>query len=191
MRFKPIERGGGIVVELGRSEGHLPSVAAQEVTGALPLFKLKKILVPVDFSDCSKRALGYAIAFARQFDAELTLLHVVPINPPISEMGSVDLVTVEEARKDLEEVQAMVGPAVASHTVVRQGEAHFEITRAAKELGSDLVILSTHGRSGLARVLMGSTAEKVVRHAGCPVLVVREHEHEFIADNGRTPVKGV
>ncbi|MCX6926594.1 MAG: universal stress protein [Verrucomicrobia bacterium] len=64
---------------------------------------------------------------------------------------------------------------------MRQGDPPFGIVDTAKELGIDLIIISTHGHNGLERVLLGSTAEKVVRHAGCPVLVVRENEHEFIA----------
>jgi universal stress protein A len=73
---------------------------------------------------------------------------------------------------------------VPSRAVVQTGNPELAIVDAAKELGIDLIILSTHGRTGLSRVLLGSTAEKVVRHAGCPVLIVREHEHEFIVDRG-------
>ncbi len=82
----------------------------------------------------------------------------------------------------------MVTPGVRAQAVVRvvrQGEPYLEILSVARELGMDLIILSTHGRTGLARVLMGSTTEKVVRHADCPVLVVREHEHEFLAEKSR------
>ena len=65
------------------------------------------------------------------------------------------------------------------NAVVREGEPHSEIVAAAEELATDLIVLSTHGRTGIAHVFLGSTAEKVVRHAGCPVLIVREREHEF------------
>ena len=138
MKFKPTEKAGGVVVELSPRETQLPPVAAGEVSSTLPVFKLKQILVPVDFSECSKKALQYAVAFAEQFDAELTLLHVVPANPPVSEIGPVEVVTVEEATREMEEVKATVGPALASQSVVRQGEPYAEIISTAKQLGSDL-----------------------------------------------------
>jgi universal stress protein A len=181
MKFKPTDKAGGVVVELGPRESQLPPLTAEQATGVLPAFKLKQILVPVDYSPCSKKALEYAVPFAKQFDAELILLHVLQTTPPMLEMPPVDVETVEDAKKELDELQETLQDAVRSSKVLRLGSPHIEIIAAAKELGSDLIILSTHGRSGLERVLLGSTAEKVVRHAGCPVLVVREHEHEFIA----------
>ena len=74
----------------------------------------------------------------------------------------------------------ILGPCRIVETVIRNGLAFFEITEAAKALNADLIIIGTHGYSGVTRAIMGSTAEKVVRHAPCPVLVVRRHEHEFI-----------
>jgi len=67
--------------------------------------------------------------------------------------------------------------------VVREGEPYAQIVAAAKELGIDLIVLSTHGRTGLAHVFMDSTAEKVVRYAPCPVLIVRQQEHEFLTQD--------
>ncbi|HWI57163.1 MAG TPA: universal stress protein [Bacillota bacterium] len=183
MKFKPTDKKRGVVVELGPQEAQLPTLPAEEVTAAPPAFKLQRILVPVDFSDCAKKALQYAICFAKQFEAELTLLHVVPSNPPLSEMGPVDIVSVEDLKRDLEALQASIKNEVRSRAVLRvqrAGEPHLEIIRVAKELDIDLIILSTHGRTGLARMFLGSTTEKVVRYAACPVLVVREHEHEFL-----------
>jgi nucleotide-binding universal stress UspA family protein len=170
-----------VVVQIGPREAQLPTPTAAEAGRTLPAFKLKKILVPVDFSDCSKKALEYAIPFARQFDAELTLLLVLRPYTPMLEMGSMDVETVEDANKALEGLRGLVDRAVRSGTAMRRGEPHVEIIKFAKEFGIDLIILSTHGHTGVARVLLGSTTEKVVRHAGCPVLVVREHEHEFVA----------
>lgn len=185
MKFKPTEKAGGLVVEFRPQETQFPPLAAEETRGALPVFKLKKILVPVDFSECSRKALGYAVPLAEQFGAELTLLHVAASNPPVAQLGPADEVALEEARKQLESLQARIGAAVPSHSVLRvlrTGRLHLEIIRAAEEMGIDLIVLSTHGHRGVARVLMGSTTEKVVRYAGCPVLVVREHQHEFVAD---------
>ncbi len=180
MKFKPTDKAGGLVVELGPREAGLPPLRAE----TQPAFKLKKILVPVDFSECSKKALAYAIPLAEEFGAELTLLHVAASLPPIPEWESGDVVAVDEAVKQLKALHESVGatlPPPRVHEVVRTGAPGEEIIRAAQEMGIDLIVLSTHGHTGLARVIMGSTAERVVRHAGCPVLVVREHEHEFVA----------
>lgn len=180
MKFKPAERAGGLLVELGPREEQLPPVSAEEKAASLPAFKLKKILVPVDFSSCSKKALAYAIPLARQFAAAVTLLYVVRIYALAPEMGPVDTEDAEEAKRELETWRESNCEGVESNSMLRRGEPHAQIIDVAKALGMDLIVISTHGRSGLARVLMGSTAERVVRHAGCPVLVVREHEHEFV-----------
>jgi len=180
MKIKPSNEPGKVIVELGPREAQLPPLSSGTMEKALPAFQIKKILVPVDFSDCSKKALQYAIPLARQFGAELTLLHVVQPYPPMPEMGPVDVETIQDAHEQLATFRGAVGDVVPSNTIVRTGSAHVEIIDAAKEFDIDLIVLSTHGRTGLEHVLLGSTAEKVVRHAGCPVLVVREHEREFI-----------
>lgn len=180
MKFKPTSKAGGLVVELGPKEAALPPPVAAPAA-VLPEFKLKQILVPVDFSECSRKALQYALPLARQFNAGLILLHVLQPYVPIAEMPSQEMESLEDARRDLEEVQAEAGTTVVSRVEVRRGAPHTQIIDAAKELDVDLIVISTHGRKGLTRVLLGSTAEKVIRHAGCPVLVVREVEHEFVA----------
>ncbi len=182
MKFKPNNKPGGVIVELGPKETQLPGTS----TAALPVFKLKKILVPVDFSECSDKALQYAIPFARQFDAELVLLHVVQPFVAMPEMPSVDAALVqkqmrESGKKQLDALQQTIDEEITSRTLLRVGNPHVEIINAAKESGIDLIILSTHGRTGLAHVFLGSNAERVVRHAGCPVLIVREQEHDFVA----------
>jgi nucleotide-binding universal stress UspA family protein len=179
MKIKPTSKTGGVLVELGPQESQLPD----QTLSALPAFKLKKILVPVDFSDCSRKALQYAIPFARQFDAELVLLHVEELLPAVADMGPIPIELPPNGRVELEAVQRSLGGAVSSSTSLRAGSPHVEIAAAARELGIDLIILSTHGRRGLSRVVLGSTAEKVVRHAPCPVLVVRESEREFVPVN--------
>jgi universal stress protein A len=158
-----------------------PLQHTEDNSKVLTLFRLKKILVPVDFSDCSKKALMYAVALARQFGAEITLLHVIPAAPPVPEFGSVDLVSADEAQTELKKTQALIADAVPSRILVKAGEPCTQIVAMAGITGSDLIIISTRGRTGLARVFAGSTAEKVVRHAGCPVLVVRPCEHEFVS----------
>jgi universal stress protein A len=180
-------RRGGVVVELGPKDVQLPTGGPKPAITALPAFKLKRILVPLDFSECSKKALQYAIPFARQFGASLSLLNVVQPYYPVSDMVPMDVETLELRMRETSEAELAVvrkslDPDLKATAVLRVGNPHVEIVRAARDLDADLIILSTHGRTGLSHVLMGSTSERVVRHAGCPVLVLREHEHEFVKD---------
>jgi nucleotide-binding universal stress UspA family protein len=85
----------------------------------------------------------------------------------------------------LDRVGESVKGLVPVTSLVRMGDPSREIIAAAKELEIDLIILATHGRTGLSHFLLGSTAEKVVRRAGCPVLIVRDEEHEFLVDTGQ------
>lgn len=148
--------------------------------------KLQRILVPVDFSRESAKAMRYAVTLARQFDASITLVHVVePSYGPEEDSGTTRRLTERQraarAKSRLGEIgQRMLGPCRIIETVIRSGLAFFEITEAAKALNTDLIVIGTHGFGGLTRSVMGGTAEKVIRHAPCPVLVVRPHEHEFI-----------
>jgi nucleotide-binding universal stress UspA family protein len=147
---------------------------------------IRRILVPLDFSAPAEKALRYAVSFARQFDAKITLLHVRPIPYSTAEMGGFPTV-IPADEPPTEKVQArldadacrLVPPEIRDRTLLRTGPAYDEICNAARELEADLIIIATHGRTGLKHILLGSTAERVVRHASCPVLVVREHEHEF------------
>lgn len=185
MKIKPTSKTGGVLVELGPQESQLPSPSfSPEV---LPAFRLKKILVPVDFSDCSKKALQYAIPFARQFGADLKLLHVVEPYPAVPEMSPYDFDNIADGKAQLEALRQALGDAVPASTSLRAGMPHMEIAEAAREFGIDLIILSTHGRKGLSRMVLGSTAEKVVRRAPCPVLIVRESEREFVPVNSIPP----
>lgn len=182
MKFKPTSTPGHVVVELARQDDAILASAA----GVSAPFRLKQILVPVDFSTCSRKALRYAVPFAQQFGASLTLIHVVHVQYAIgSELGIVDYPVSERQRIDCSEKQlAVLGReeiprTVAVQTLVRTGQPAQQIVAAAVESGSDLILLSTHGRTGLKHVFLGSVAENVVRYAPCPVLVVREREHEF------------
>ncbi|MDB6065270.1 MAG: uspa protein [Pedosphaera sp.] len=171
-------------MELNRTDDQLLAKGGE--VAAVP-FKLKKILVPTDFSSCSQKALQYAIPLAKQFSASLTLLHVVK---PISDSGEIGMGMVafpeDEVRGFCEKrISAMarteVGGRAPTMTVVRLGQPVSEIIDAAREQEIDLIIMSTHGHTGLKHVLLGSVTENVVRYAKCPVLVVREREHEFIS----------
>jgi universal stress protein A len=145
-------------------------------------FRLKRILVPLDFSGESRRALPQAIGLAEKFGARIVLVHVVapvlaPTMPPA--MGiSLEAVPVPGLRKAAanqlhERGEKLVPPALYERSIVSMGHPASEIIAIAERIGADLIVLTTHGRSGITRFLMGSTAEQVVRHAPCPVLTVR------------------
>jgi nucleotide-binding universal stress UspA family protein len=149
---------------------------------------LKRILVPIDFSPLSKKALQYALRFAEEFRAELELLHVIEpdlppafegfmIAPPMSPNRS--RTKCASRLKDLASSMAIRGTKHVRSTV-RTGLAAYEIVEAAKEFDVDLIVIATHGYTGWKHFVIGSTAERVVRAAPCPVLAVREKEHEFV-----------
>lgn len=192
MKIKPTQKRGGVLVELGPNEAQLPADTRP------PLFKLKRVLVPVDFSECSKKALLYAVPFAKQFGAEIVLVHVIQAYVPVPEMTAVDweLMAAQMRRsgeKELARLHESIADNVRIKTVLRTGRPDFEIVKAADELDVDLILLSTHGRTGLGRVFLGSVAEQVTRHAHCPVLTVREREREFVevpaARKGKQPAR--
>jgi len=144
--------------------------------------EFQKLMVPIDFSETSRRALHYAIALAAPFKAEIILVHVVePVMPPPPDFTFTPTVEFalrlqEEAVRVVHEWRNEAAPAASVKEVVRTGSPYHEIVEAADEHHADLIILGTHGRTGLAHLLLGSTAELVVRHADCPVLVVRERK---------------
>ena len=145
----------------------------------LATLKLERILVPMDFSEASEQALEYALTLARKFEASITLMHVVELiaSSPDANFGYVPLDTGEQvaaATKRLEKIAAeRIPAAMLETTLVQSGTPYREITAAAKELNLDLIVITTHGYTGLTHVLLGSTAERIVRHAPCPVLTVR------------------
>jgi len=146
---------------------------------------LKSILVPTDFSRSSKKALRYAVALARKIGSQITLVHVAKPRPIDSEgypalLGCDPRILRASAALGKVWKEQHVEPSLLRNTVVREGTPHREIAEAARELSADLIVIATKGRRGLARVLLGSTTEKVVRFAPCPVLVVREEQREFI-----------
>jgi len=151
---------------------------------------LKRILVPIDFSEYSKNALRYAVPFAKQFGAELLLVYVVeptiyPSDFAFGQMGVPNLERElrERAKQELERlVKAYIKGTVEVRTMIRTGKPYLEIVNLAKEETVDLIIIATHGHSGVEHVLFGSTTEKVVRKAPCPVLTLQSPEHEFIME---------
>ena len=175
MKFRKAGK-AGVSVELGLEETRFAVTQAP-----LAAFKLKKILLPVDFSECSTKALQYAIPFAKQFGAELVLLHVTEPYLQWSEVGPIESPDAHDVREQMEALKQTVDDSIAVKTLVQTGHAAREIVTSATELNIDLIVISTHGYTGSTRLLLGSIAEQVVRRAPCPVLVVRLREHEFIA----------
>ena len=183
MKAKPSTKPGRVLLELNRRDEPLMTAASATASP----FRMKRILVPIDFSDCAKKALEYAIPLAKEHQAAITLLYVVPPPYAVGEYGGIDYAQLqtgmrvtgekELAKLAVEEVRG----AVPADTLVRVGSPAREIVDAARKLAADAIVISTHGRTGLKHVLLGSVVENVVRHAPCPVLVVREREHEFLA----------
>jgi universal stress protein A len=148
--------------------------------------RLKKILVPIDFSPPSKNAFKYAVRFAEEFGGELTLLYVLEPESMTGFMAIPEATAFVEsdivaAGKNLRSLIASVrnGKIQRPHWKVRAGLPSHEIVEVAKEMDVDLIVVATHGYTGWKHFCIGSTAERVVRAAPCPVLVVREKEHEF------------
>src|SRR5438105_3142661 len=151
------------------------------------ILNLKKILVPIDFSLMSKKAFQYALRFAEQFGCEIVLLHVVePVSAIAGTPLAVDIFAQPEqdtiaAEAELASLAASSRNSPNSFTsAVRTGHAPNEIAKAAKDMDVDLIMIATHGYTSWRHLCIGSTAERVVRSAPCPVLVVREKEHEFV-----------
>ncbi len=143
---------------------------------------IKKVLVPIDFSDYSKSALKYAVNFTKQFNAELMLIYVVEpvIYPPDFSMGQIAIPTVdlEMDKRAAEELEKLARKEIPENirvkTLVKTGKPFIEIIETAAEEKADIIIIASHGHTGVEHILFGSTAEKVVRKAPCPVLTIRE-----------------
>jgi universal stress protein A len=159
-----------------------------EIVELVPtILNLKKILVPIDFSPMSKQAFQFALRFAERLRCEIILLHV--IEPETAIAGTPLAVDIfAQPEEDTSAAKAELAClAASSHkhansftSAVRVGHAPNEITKAAKELNVDLIMIATHGYTSWRHLCIGSTAERVARTAPCSVLVVREKEHEFI-----------
>lgn len=176
-------------------QGHSPSESASDSPGRLKperlALKIQQILVPTDFSDHSKKALKYAVSIAERLGAKITLLHVVEVPatsypyagyPFDPEPDGPDefLPWVKTAARQMCK-EENIDPQLIRETVVEIGKPYQEIANTAAVLKIDLIIIATHGRFGFAHALLGSTTEHLVRHAPCPVLVVREKEREFVS----------
>jgi len=154
---------------------------------------IKRILCPVDFSEAAQFALTPAVSLATEFGAELVLLHVLDypypnVGPVVQGFDIEDYYGAME-EKAVEQLESLVGEDVKKfasvRALVRRGSAFREIVRLAEEEMPDLIVLPTHARTGLDRVLWGSVAEKVVRMAPCPVMTVSPRQDEPQAFGGK------
>jgi nucleotide-binding universal stress UspA family protein len=145
------------------------------------MFMLKRILLPLDFGEPSMGALDHARVIAGRFEASLDLLHVVP-NPYLDDPAGLYVPLPETYLKDLvKDAQKRLDEALPSsdrqqfnvRTIVKVGDPVFQIVEYARLESIDLIVMGTHGRSGVAHLFLGSVAERVVRTAPCPVLTVR------------------
>lgn len=152
------------------------------------MIKIKRVLVPTDFSDSARHALGYGISFAREFDSDLLLVHVVEnlTMGYASDLFPVPMAEVFEeisgyARAELSKLAGEVREkGITVRELVVQGKPSAEIIRLAREEEVDIIVLGTHGKGMLDKALFGSTTERVIRRAPCPVLTCRLREHEFV-----------
>ena len=144
------------------------------------MIKIRRIVCPTDFSPTAEHAGEYGAELARSFGAELLLLHVIPeLNYPLRSFGMAasfphlreELHT--RAAEELQKLKQKVGAGIQVSTMLRDGESHAQILETAKAGAADLIVMGTHGHTGLKHALLGSTAERVVRLSECPVLTVR------------------
>jgi nucleotide-binding universal stress UspA family protein len=150
-----------------------------------------KILAPTDFSDDSNLALKYAIELAQKFSAEVILVHVdQPLAPvmvselnPGLDFGTMNRIAEEQrmlALRELDRTTERVRESgIKTRSLMRVGAPFLEIINMAQSEGADLIVMGTHGRTGLSHVLMGSVAERVVNKAPCPVLTIRHPDRKF------------
>jgi universal stress protein A len=145
------------------------------------MLSIHRILFPTDFSEPAEYAWPYALTFAQEFGAELHLLHVITPPPRVTEAYAVDVdpertvhtLAMEASASLDQQVEVAKSRELIFCREVRLGVDYREIIDYASKHEIDLIVMATHGRTGLAHVLLGSVAEKVVRKAPCPVLTIK------------------
>ncbi len=154
------------------------------------MFKIRTILHPTDFSDCSRFAFRLASLLAREQGARLLILHVKQVLGPMVAYGdaTAQLESSEDQDKHwemLRRFQVSDSRVSVEHRLV-EGDAAREIVRVANEVGCDLIVMGSHGRTGLQRLVFGSVTEQVLRKARCPVMTVKIPHEARVRANGDT-----
>lgn len=155
------------------------SCRARPAVSKAARIKISRVLVPIDFSKRSLEAIEFVLPLLKQLDADLHLVHVFEPDYPLSSMTALPLVVPElevgrRVRRHLKDVANKYSVQLRRENIhAVKGRAFEEICRLARERGIDLIVTSTQGNTGLKHLLLGSTAERVVRYSPCPVLVVR------------------
>lgn len=145
------------------------------------MFKLHKILLPVDFSDASNLALDYAVMLAETMQSELFILHVIekavyPLNLGLSKdnLSKLDLEMEKAVEREMAKLAEKINASsVKFTTYILYGSPSEEIVKFAADINADMICISTNGRSGFEHLIFGSTTEKVLRKAPCPVFAVK------------------
>jgi len=144
--------------------------------------EIKRVLVPIDFSDYSKNSLKYAVKLVNSFNADLFLVYVVEpiIYPPDFSMGQIAIPSIDAEidKRAYDELLSLAKTEIPTEVkckcIIKTGKPFLEIIETANEEDIDLIIIASHGHTGVEHILFGSTAEKVVRKAPCPVLTLRD-----------------
>ncbi len=151
------------------------------------MFNIKNILLPTDFSNLSLTAASYAIDIASQYGAKIHLLNVIEKKPPILAIHAIDLSeekimkSIEDAAKEsLKKALDKINKSknVEINSILLKGNDYEEIVNYSQKQNIDVIVIATHGRTGLLHTLVGSVAEKVIRYAKCPVLVITPTEKD-------------
>jgi universal stress protein A len=150
------------------------------------MISIQGVMVPVDFSKESILAAKFAVSLAEEYKTKLYVLHVQEPLPPSLRSHIADFEVfqgnlLEQIKEDLGKViPAAVKKRVSVEEVLEIGHPQHVIVDRAKELGVDVIVIATQGRTGLAHILLGSVAERVIRHAPCPVFVIRNPKDKYV-----------
>ena len=154
--------------------------------GRCQMISIQGVMVPVDFSKESILAAKFGASLAEEYKTKLYVLHVMePVHPSlrgyIVDFEQFQQRMIAQAKEDLENViPKAVKDRIPVEFILEIGHPSYVIVEKAKELGVDVVVIATHGRTGLSYVLLGSVAEKVIRHAPCPVFVIRNPKDKYV-----------
>jgi len=170
-----------------------PVFTIRETEVPKPAVQVNKILVPIDVSDHSKKALAYASVIAKSYNACLQVLHIIEetLHPAFSVTGKSSIFDLvpgikDDSRKRIEKmIREVITDKVKSDVFIKSGRAANDIIKFAEENSTDLIVIATHGLTGLEHMLLGSVTEKVVRMSRCPVFTVKAFGKNLIKNKSK------